>query len=131
MTVLTGLSNERKLAGLAVLSGWTPMRNTLKSVNILFTFLCTSLTIKYLQMMTDYAKQIPIFWGHGMQDPLVRFDIAQASRDFLKAQGVPIASEIGGKGLSFNAYPGVQHSTNMQELEDLTTFIKKVIPPTE
>lgn len=33
MTVLTGLSSERKLAGLAVLSGWTPMRNTLKAVS--------------------------------------------------------------------------------------------------
>jgi hypothetical protein len=30
MTALTGLSSERKLAGLAILSGWTPIRNTLK-----------------------------------------------------------------------------------------------------
>lgn len=34
MTVLTGLSSERKLGGLAVMSGWTPMRKTLKAVSL-------------------------------------------------------------------------------------------------
>jgi hypothetical protein len=35
MTALTGLSSERKLAGLAILSGWTPIRNTLKQARFL------------------------------------------------------------------------------------------------
>lgn len=32
MTLLTGLTSERKLAGLAVLSGWLPLRYKFKSV---------------------------------------------------------------------------------------------------
>lgn len=32
MSVLTGLTGERKLAGIAALSGWLPLRNKFKSV---------------------------------------------------------------------------------------------------
>jgi poly(3-hydroxybutyrate) depolymerase len=38
MTVLTGLTAERKLAGLAVLSGWLPLREKIKAVRIGFAF---------------------------------------------------------------------------------------------
>ena len=33
MTLLTGLTTERRLAGLAVLSGWLPLRNKAKAVS--------------------------------------------------------------------------------------------------
>jgi predicted esterase len=33
MTLLTGLTSERRLAGLTVMSGWTPIRNKLKAVS--------------------------------------------------------------------------------------------------
>ena len=32
MSLISGLTRERKLAGLAVLSGWLPLRNKFKSV---------------------------------------------------------------------------------------------------
>lgn len=32
MSLLTGFTTERKLAGVAVLSGWLPLRNVFKSV---------------------------------------------------------------------------------------------------
>ena len=32
MTLLTGLTSERKLGGLIVLSGWLPLRNKIKAV---------------------------------------------------------------------------------------------------
>ncbi|KAF7302126.1 Phospholipase/carboxylesterase [Mycena indigotica] len=66
MTLLTGLTGERKLAGLAVLSGWLPLRANFKS------------------MVSDHAKSYPIFWGHGAADPLVRHDLAVKSVDFLR-----------------------------------------------
>lgn len=79
-------------------------------------------------MLTDNAKLVPIFWGHGMDDPLVKHQVGLASAQFLKAQGIPTASEIGAKGLSFNSYRGLAHSTNMQELVDLKTFLAKTVP---
>ena len=43
MSLLTGLTSERKLAGLAVLSGWVPLREKFKAVRFFFfplIFLC-------------------------------------------------------------------------------------------
>lgn len=37
MSLLTGLTNERKLGGIAVLSGWLPLRKTFKAVRLFFS----------------------------------------------------------------------------------------------
>ena len=63
-------------------------------------------------MLTDYAESVPIFWGHGTDDPVVRHEVGLDSTQFLKAQGIPIASEIGAQGLSFRFYQGVGHTTD-------------------
>ncbi|KAF7332510.1 Acyl-protein thioesterase 1 [Mycena kentingensis (nom. inval.)] len=112
MTLLTGLTGERKLAGLAVLSGWLPLRDTFKA------------------MANDHIKSVPIFWGHGSADPLVRHDLAVKSTEYLRTTlGVPDAPESGeAKGLTFNTYSGVQHSVNDRELADLKAWLKKVLP---
>ncbi|KAJ7068786.1 Phospholipase/carboxylesterase [Mycena amicta] len=115
MTLLSGLTGERKLAGLAVLSGWLPLRDNFKS------------------MVSDHAKSIPIFWGHGAADPLVRHDFALKSLDFLRNSiGIPTVPATGElTGLAFNSYPGVGHSINDKELADLRTWLKKALPPLE
>ncbi|KAJ7437077.1 Phospholipase/carboxylesterase/thioesterase [Mycena galericulata] len=112
MSLLTGLTTERKLAGLAVLSGWLPLRETVKS------------------MASDHVASIPIFWGQGTADPLVKYQIARGSADLvMKNLGVPEAPATGElKGLSFNAYEGVAHSTNQKELDDLKAWLKKALP---
>ena len=79
-------------------------------------------------MLTGYAKLVPIFWGHGMDDPLVEHEVILASAQFLTAQGIRTASGIGAKGLSVNFYRGVEHSMNMEELIDLKTFLAKIVP---
>ena len=38
MSLMSGLTRERKLAGLAVLSGWLPLRNKFKSVRPFYFF---------------------------------------------------------------------------------------------
>ena len=38
MSLMSGLTSARKLAGLAVLSGWLPLRNKFKSVCTFFYF---------------------------------------------------------------------------------------------
>lgn len=45
----------------------------------------------WIQMLTDIAKSLPIFWGHGMDDPLVKHEVVLASAQLLTAQGIPAA----------------------------------------
>ncbi|KAI1795071.1 Phospholipase/carboxylesterase [Ganoderma leucocontextum] len=113
MTLLTGLTTERRLAGLAVLSGWLPLRDKVKS------------------MLSEHAKKTPAFWGHGTADPLVRFDRAKMSLEVLETQlGIKTATPetVLEGGIEFHPYDGLQHSADPEELEDLKTFLKKVIP---
>ncbi|KDQ64133.1 hypothetical protein JAAARDRAFT_27753 [Jaapia argillacea MUCL 33604] len=111
MSLLTGLTTERKLAGLVIMSGWLPLKNKFKS------------------MTSAHANTVPIFWGHGTEDPLVKYQFALSSVQFLKSQiKVPEADGTSIRGLSFNSYPGVGHSTNQKELDDLREWLKKALP---
>lgn len=113
MTLFTGLSTERRLAGLAVLSGYAVVRHTLA------------------KMLSDHARKLPIFWGHGIEDPVVRFDVAEASREWLKGAGITSAAATGDTGIDWHAYENVAHSTSPAELKDLVTFLAKVLPKEE
>ncbi|KAA1466740.1 Phospholipase/carboxylesterase [Dentipellis sp. KUC8613] len=118
MSLLTGLSNERKVAGIVALSGWAPLRHKLKA------------------MASRHATSIPIFWGHGTHDPLVKFEFALDSIEFLKNRvGIPATTlsapdAAGLKGICFNTY-STGHSTTEKELDDLKGWLKKVIPSKE
>ncbi|KAH8118660.1 Phospholipase/carboxylesterase [Phellopilus nigrolimitatus] len=109
-SLLTGLTSERKIGGIACLSGWLPLKH------------------KFKAMASDHAKLIPIFWGHGTHDPLVRFDMATASTQFLKRDlGVKTATNEDQVGLSFHSYEGEGHTACIEELGDLQAWLKRVI----
>lgn len=82
-------------------------------------------------MASSNVSDIPIFWGHGKNDPLVTYlKMGKASADFLvdelevkrvEGTGVPI-------GLEFHGYEGVVHSASEEELDDLRTWLKRVVP---
>ncbi|KAL1741041.1 Phospholipase/carboxylesterase/thioesterase [Schizophyllum fasciatum] len=110
MTLLTGLTTERRLAGLAVLSGWLPLSRKVKA------------------MASEHARKVPIFWGHGTEDPIVRFEHCRRSVAFLKSE-LKIAE--GAAGLSLNVYPGMQHSTCNEELVALKAWLEGVLPAGE
>ncbi|KAJ3556191.1 hypothetical protein NP233_g12036 [Leucocoprinus birnbaumii] len=111
MTLLTGLTGQHKLAGLAVLSGWLPLRNDFKG------------------MISEHGTSTPIFWGHGSHDPLVRLPLATASVDFLeKTLGVPRVMKTGETGVSLNVYQGMEHSTCPEELSAFKESIQRCIP---
>ncbi|KAF8076711.1 Phospholipase/Carboxylesterase-domain-containing protein [Lyophyllum atratum] len=112
MSLLTGLTGERKLAGIAVLSGWLPIR------------------AKFKAMASPHASKIPVFWGHGSIDPLIKFQFCKDSSEFLtKELGIPLLTTPGEvKGLSYNIYEGMGHTTCQQELDDLKAWIKKALP---
>jgi lysophospholipase I len=80
-------------------------------------------------MASPHATNIPIFWGHGTMDPLVKFQFGRESAEFLTKQlGIKKATETDIVGLNFNAYEGVLHSTNQKELDDLRVWLKKALP---
>lgn len=80
-------------------------------------------------MANDHAKKLPIFWGHGKNDPLVRFEWAKNSVNFLKNDlGISEATKDQPTGLQFFAYPGLVHSANDEEVEDLQAWLEKVMP---
>ncbi|KII95275.1 hypothetical protein PLICRDRAFT_97562 [Plicaturopsis crispa FD-325 SS-3] len=114
MSLLTGLSSERKLGGIVVLSGWLPLRDRFKA------------------MAGPHARTTPIFWGHGLVDPLVRYQFGVDSVAYLKAAlGIPeapAASTGKPQGLDFRSYDGVGHSTNQKELDDLRAWLARALP---
>jgi lysophospholipase-1 len=82
-------------------------------------------------MASAHAPTTPVFWGHGTLDPLVKYDFGQRSATFLTSQlgmSTTSLSQDVSKGLVFNSYQGIGHSTNQQELDDLQAWIKRVIP---
>ncbi|THH30024.1 hypothetical protein EUX98_g4172 [Antrodiella citrinella] len=104
MSLLTGLTIKEKLAGIIALSGRLPLRDRIAS------------------MINDHVTELPIFWGHGEKDPLVKFEYAINSIDFLKTQiGVKEVSEgTTGKpiGLSVHRYPEMVHTVCDKELSE-------------
>ncbi|KAJ7468002.1 lysophospholipase I [Mycena latifolia] len=115
MTLLTGLTTAKQLAGLFVLSARLPLRNKFKS------------------MASAHASAIPIFWGHGTADPLVKYQLGRACADFLMNElGLPEAPYSGASvGLDFHTYDALTHYIRDDELGDLTSWLKKILPPLE
>jgi len=113
MSLLTALTGEPKLAGIAALSGWIPLRNKFKEMAI-----------------PSIASTIPIFWGTGAQDPLVKIEMSKRSVELLTEQvGVPRSTPGVLGGLTYQIYEDIGHTTNERELGELRDFIKKVLPP--
>ncbi|KAJ6627952.1 lysophospholipase I [Mycena sp. CBHHK59/15] len=113
ISLLTGLTIAKKLAGLFVLSGRLPLRNKLKT------------------MVSPHASSIPVFWAHGKADPLVKYQLGRVSADFLMTEiGLPAASFPGApEGLDFHTYETLAHSVCEDELSDLGSWLAKILPP--
>jgi len=110
MSLLTGLTSERKLAGVVALSGWLPLKS------------------KFQAMTTPHTTQTPVFWGHGTSDPLVLYRFGTESREFLTSKiGFKLTTGLTA-GLDFRSYQGMAHSTCQTELDDLRAWLKRIIP---
>ncbi|KAG8931969.1 hypothetical protein FRC02_001849 [Tulasnella sp. 418] len=102
MALLTALTGERKVAGIISMSGYLPLRNKMKA------------------MMSDHARKLPIFWGHGTQDPVVQFKWGEMSVDFLQKQ-------LKVENLIFKSYP-MGHSAVPEEINDVKDWLSKHLP---
>ncbi|TCD63882.1 hypothetical protein EIP91_004822 [Steccherinum ochraceum] len=116
MTLLTSLTTEKKFGGLVVLSAWLPLAQKWAS---------DPAAVKN----TSFTKT-PLFWAHGEADPLIPIAIAKRSTEAVKSTlGVTDATKDSLVGLTFRTYPGMQHSTCMEELTHLLEWLGSVVPP--
>ncbi|KAJ7778156.1 lysophospholipase I [Mycena metata] len=114
ITLLTGLTTAKKLAGLVALSGRLPLRYKFKS------------------MVSPHAPSTNIFWGHGTADPLVTYKLGRTCADYLLTEiGLPATPKNAAypEGLDFHTYEGLPHYINDDELEDVASWLKKILPP--
>jgi len=123
MTLVTGLTTQHQLAGLTVLSGWFAIKEKVKELRQ------SPETSKSPAAFKSPATSIPIFWGHGEDDPLVPLSLGKQSKEELKKVGVNEAKESGEPGTFFHAYPDLGHSADAQEINDWANWLKKVVPP--
>lgn len=101
LSLYTGLQleAEKALAGIVVLSGYLPAASK-------FT-------------VTPGLEGVPLWHGHGDQDPMVRPDLATKSKDAVIAKGL--------KSYDLHYYP-IGHTVDMTELKDVTQFLKTILP---
>lgn len=99
MTLQTGLRMDEKLAGLVGLSGYLPLAA--------------------LAAAERHAANhdTPIFLAHGVMDPVVSLDRAEATRQALLDMGYP---------LTWKTYH-MPHSVCMEEIEDIAAFLRQVL----
>ncbi|KAF9354710.1 hypothetical protein BGX34_010850 [Mortierella sp. NVP85] len=101
MGLLTGLTSEYKFGGIVSLSGYMPLHN------------------KIMNMATDSNKKTPIFWGHGDVDQIVLYEYGKKSVELLQKHKYDVR---------FHTYR-MAHSSCPQEIRDLLSFLKEVLPP--
>ncbi|KAG1755375.1 Phospholipase/carboxylesterase/thioesterase [Suillus lakei] len=110
----TKSSDESKLAGVVVLSGWMPLREKFKS------------------RISPHAKSVPVFWGHGTADAVIYYKVGELSVELLQDQlGIVKHSahdQLGAPGINFRSYERMGHASCKKEMEDLVTFLGSVIP---
>ena len=99
MTLMTGLRQPQRLAGLIALSGYLPLSASLAAE------------------AHAINRDVPIFMAHGDYDPVVRIDRALQSRDALVALGYPV---------EWHAYP-MQHSVCGEEIAAIGAFVRRVL----
>ena len=99
MTLLSGLRQSHRLAGLVGLSGYLPLAATTETER------------------TPANQHTPIFLAHGTEDPVVPLQRAIASREQLQALGYRV---------DWHQYP-MPHSVCPDEVADIDAFLKRVL----
>ncbi|GAA5974031.1 hypothetical protein JCM11641_008223 [Rhodosporidiobolus odoratus] len=130
VTLLAGLTHPEQLAGLVVFSGFLPLRENLS------------------KLMIDLDRRdIPLFWGHGCEDPFLLFDDALTSASLLQPAAVtshlhahpsthPLSTlhlthpsyRLNLTQVTFKGYQGLEHSFDYDELDDVTEFLRGMLP---
>ena len=101
MVLHTGLRHGQRLGAIMALSGYLPLAPTLPAEQ------------------NDANKDTPIFMAHGLSDPMITLQRAEASRDKLLGMGYKV---------HWHTYP-MPHSVHPAEIRDIGNFLRSVLAP--
>ena len=96
-----GLRHPERIAGIMALSAYVPVGEKLSAER------------------STANRDVPIFMGHGSDDPIIPLVRAEQSRNLLKSLGYPV---------EWHEY-GMPHSVCPEELTDIGTWLRKVLGP--
>ena len=94
-----GLRQAQQLAGIIALSSYLPQPNTLDSA------------------ASPHFTKVPVFIGHGNQDPIVPVELGLFTRDLLQQRNMNIQFKMYSMG----------HSISAEEILDIGYWLKKVL----
>ncbi len=97
----TGLRHSERLAGIMALSCYLPVADKLAAEAHVAN------------------RDVPIFMGHGTQDPVVALARAVESRELLRREGYTV---------EWHEYP-MPHSVCAEEIRDISTWLRRVAVP--
>ena len=101
MALHVGLRYPDRLAGVLALSCYLPFAGTLAAE------------------MSPANRDVPIFWAHGVHDPMIPLAMAEQSREQVAALAYPI---------EWHQYP-IPHSVCAEEIADVARWLGRVLGP--
>jgi len=99
MALHTGLRHAERLAGVMALSCYLPLASTLEAE------------------AAPVNRAVPIFWAHGVHDPMIPLALAEQSREQLAALGYPI---------EWHQY-AMPHSVSAEEIAEIARWLGRVL----
>ena len=99
MALHTGLRHAERLAGVMALSCYLPLASTLEAE------------------AAPANRAVPIFWAHGVHDPMIPLALAEQSREQLAALGYPI---------EWHQY-AMPHSVSAEEIAEIARWLGCVL----
>ncbi|KAF2839949.1 Phospholipase/carboxylesterase [Patellaria atrata CBS 101060] len=104
MSLISGLTCPQKLGGIFGLSSYLLLQGKMRE----------------MVPEDNPNKETPIFMGHGDQDEVVQYRWGKLTADTLKDWGWNV---------DFKTYPGLPHSADPDEIDDLENYLNERIPP--
>jgi phospholipase/carboxylesterase len=99
MALHTGLRHAERLAGVMALSCYLPLASTLEAE------------------AAPANRAVPIFWAHGVHDPMIPLALAEQSREQLATLGYPI---------EWHQY-AMPHSVSAEEIAEIARWLGRVL----
>ncbi|KAI5798122.1 Alpha/Beta hydrolase protein [Pyronema domesticum] len=132
IALLGGLTYKHKLGGIMALSTWLAC---VKQMSIAPAAINPAVADQVSQSNTsktkivvnaeipinDISKDTPIFYAHGTDDNVIKYDWGMKSKEILE--------ETYGRKVEWHRYEGMAHSACPEELEDIEHWMEKRIPP--
>jgi phospholipase/carboxylesterase len=94
-----GLRYPDRLAGILALSCYLPLASTLDAER------------------SPANRDVPIFWAHGLHDPMLPLAMAEQGREQVAALGYQI---------EWHQYP-IPHSVSAEEIADVARWLERVL----